>query len=103
MSRLCCVLRGDRHETVRLELLLLLTALFASLTGGSAGDQGRAGVPGIAVVRSAVAAQAAVQPARRTLPAALVSDAPRVERVRLPMVAQAPLVAVARVFERRLE
>lgn len=90
-----------------MELLLLLTALFASLTGASSAGEGpRAAqgiAPGIAFVRAAEAAQAVAQPARRALPASLISHTPRAERASLPLVAQAPLKAVISIFERRLE
>jgi hypothetical protein len=86
-----------------LELLLLLTALFASLTGAASGE--RAGVArqvqGVAVVRSAQAAQAAVQPVSR----AALAVQPVVRRARAvwPRLAAAPVRDIRLVFERRLE
>jgi hypothetical protein len=85
-----------------LELLLLLTAMFASLTG-AAGDRGAVRqVQGVAVVRSAQAAQAAVQPARRVLPMVALPEA-RADRTVWPQLADAPVRNLRLVFERRLE
>jgi hypothetical protein len=86
-----------------LELLLLLTAMFASLTG-AAGD--RTGtvrqMQGVAVVRSAQAAQAAVQPSRRATPVAALPAA-RADRTVWPRLAAEPVRDLRLVFERRLE
>lgn len=88
-----------------MELLLLLTALFASLTGGSADGSGpmRTG-GGVAVVRAAETVQAAVQPARRAaLPASIAAPAPRlVRRIALARTA-APAAALRLAFEQRRE
>jgi hypothetical protein len=86
-----------------LELLLLLTALFASLTGGSAGQQMRGVAPRITVVQAAQVAQAAVQPARRAIPAVAVQPIVRPERVAMPRLAAAPIPAIRPAFERRRE
>lgn len=88
-----------------MELLLLLTAIFASLTGAASGD--RAGpvrqVQGVAVVRAAQAAQAAVVPAQRAIPAVAVPAAVRVVQTAWPLVSAAPVRSIRLVFERRLE
>lgn len=86
-----------------MELLLLLTAMFASLTGAT-GDRSGAvrQMQGVAVVRSAQVAQAAVQPARRAMPAVAV-QAIRPERAAWPRLAAAPMRDLRLVFERRLE
>lgn len=90
-------------ETCRLELLLLLTAFLASLTG--IGQADRAGIrqtQGVAVVQAAQAAQAAVLPARQ---AALAIAVPllRPERVAPLAAAQHAPAALRLPFERRLE
>lgn len=86
-----------------LELLLLLTAFLASLTGaGSADRGGLRQMQGVAVVQAAQAAQAAVLPARRAAPA-LPVPLLRPERV-LPLAAVRNAPAALRLpFERRLE
>ncbi len=86
-----------------MELLLLLTAMFASLTG-AAGDRTGAvrQMQGVAVVRSAQAAQAAVQPVRRTVPAVALPAA-RVGLTAWPRLAAEPVRDLRLVFERRLE
>ena len=86
-----------------MELLLLLTAIFASLTGGASGTADRAAAPGVAVVRAAQAAQAAVQPARVALPRPAIPAAIRPERAALPLHVFAALTALRLPFERRLE
>ncbi|WP_333572206.1 hypothetical protein [Sphingomonas sp.] len=86
-----------------MELLLLLTAFFASLTGGS-GDRGLRPVQGVAVVRLAEAAQAAVQPSRHIVAAA--AALPALSRViALPVfhLAAAPRPALRLAFEQRRE
>jgi hypothetical protein len=85
-----------------LELLLLLTALFASLTGAP-GDRAMGQVQGVAVVRAAQASQAAVQPARRAIPAAAAERRIRPERLAFALPVRAPLADLRRVYERRLE
>lgn len=85
-----------------MELLLLLTALFASLTG-SAGDGGVRQAQGVAVVRAAGVAQAAVQPSRAALPQVAVPARLRPERTVWLALAAAPVRSLRLVFERRLE
>jgi hypothetical protein len=87
---------------IRLELLLLLTALFASLTGAS-GDRAGRPVQGVAVVQAAQAAQAAVQPARRVTGMAPPSVAAHVSQIVRPLVAVAPIPSLRLAFEQRRE
>ena len=90
-------------ETCRLELLLLLTAFLASLTGvGQADRGGIRQVQGVAVVQAAQVAQAAVLPARR---AALALPVPllRPEQAAPLAAVQLPLGELRLPFERRLE
>lgn len=84
-----------------MELLLLLTALFASLTGGSTGQ--RAPVDSVAVVQAARVTQAAVQPARRALPTVAVQPAPAIERIASPLPYAAPISSTRSAPERRRE
>ncbi|MCW3847605.1 hypothetical protein OF829_10150 [Sphingomonas sp. LB-2] len=87
-----------------MELLLLLTALFASLTGSASGDQAAVrGVQGVAVIRAAEVAQAAVQPARAALPRAVLPARVRPAVQRWFAVLPAPIYSLRLVFERRLE
>jgi hypothetical protein len=85
-----------------LELLLLLTAFLASLTG--VGQADRLGVQGqgVAVVHAAQTMQVAVQPVRRSVPVAVV-PALRPVRTIWPASATAPLPVLHFAFERRLE
>lgn len=86
-----------------MELLLLLTAFLASLTGiGQAERGGIRQVQGIAVVQAAQSAQAAVLPARRAAPASAVPLL-RPEKARPLAAVQTALVASHLPFERRLE
>jgi hypothetical protein len=85
-----------------LELLLLLTALFASLTGASS-DRASRPVQGVAVVQAAQAAQAAVQPARRVIGVAMPAAAIHVSRIVHPLVAAAPISSLRLAFEQRRE
>ncbi|WP_448664850.1 hypothetical protein ACG3SL_09310 [Sphingomonas sp. CJ20] len=86
-----------------MELLLLLTALFASLTGVGVGEGAVRQVQGVAVVRAAEGAQAAVLPARRALPVgvAAIGYAGAAQMWALPDFAA--LLATRLPFERRLE
>jgi hypothetical protein len=86
-----------------LELLLLLTAFLASLTGvGQADRGGIRAVQGVAVVQAAQAAQAAVLPARRAAPAIAVPLL-RPEKTRPLAAVQLALGALHLPFERLLE
>lgn len=87
----------------RLELLLILTAFFASLTGAAGERAVVRQVQGVAVVGSAQAAQASVQPARRAIPSAAVPVALRASQAAWPRMRAAPLRSVRMIFERRLE
>jgi hypothetical protein len=86
-----------------LELLLLLTALFASLTGTS-GDRGVHAVQGVAVVRLAESVQAAAEPRRQFVAAAAaLPGAPRATAIRGPHIAAAPVSPLRLAFEQRRE
>ena len=85
-----------------MELLLLLTAFLASLTGGGQADRAVRQVQGIAVVQAAAAAQAATQPARSAVPAVAVPKE-RIDRAMLPAVEARSLPTLHLPFERRLE
>ena len=74
-----------------MELLLLLTAFLASLTGAGSGDRVARQVQGVAVVHAAEVAQAAVQPAQRILPAAASAAALRPARTGVAPAVQPPL------------
>ncbi|UZK67143.1 hypothetical protein [Sphingomonas sp. M1-B02] len=86
-----------------MNLLLLLTALFASLTGTGSGDRVVRQVQGVAVVRAAGVAQAAVQPSQRVaqVHAAAISARPDRAAQALPEAALLPTCYLP--FERRLE
>lgn len=87
-----------------MELLLLLTALFASLTGAASGDRSAVRqVQGVAVVRAAGVAQAAVQPSRAALPQTAAPAQVRPARTLWFKLAAAPVRSLRLVFERRLE
>ena len=87
-----------------MELLLLLTALFASLTGSASGDGAAVRqMQGVAVVHAAEVAQAAVQPSRAALPLAAVPARLRPARTAWLAIAAAPIRSLRLVFERRLE
>ena len=94
--------RALQRRSSPLELLLLLTAMFASLTG-AAGD--RAGtvqqMQGVAVVRSAQAAQAAVQPV--SCGTVTMQPVVRPQRTAWPRLAAEPVRDLRLVFGRRLE
>ena len=86
-----------------MELLLLLTALFASLTGSAQSDNGVRQVQGVAVVHAAEVAQAAVQPSRAALPQAVAPARVRPAATVWLKLAAAPVRSLRLVFERRLE
>ncbi|MGK6355466.1 hypothetical protein ACMGDH_09570 [Sphingomonas sp. DT-207] len=86
-----------------MNLLLLLTALFASLTGGGSGDRALRQVQGVAVARAAEAVQVAVDPAQRALPSVIREGRATQQRKLLPQTRTAPLAATHLPFERRLE
>jgi hypothetical protein len=85
-----------------MNLLLLLTALFASLTGTGSGDRVLRQAQGVAVVQAAETLEATVSPARQTTLFA-VAHGVRIERSILPASAAQPLAATHLPFERRLE
>ena len=95
--------RDLSHEIERLDLLLLLTALLASLTGTGSGDRQLRQVQGVAVVQAAQAARAAVEPARRAVP--FVAPHPtKTVQAAVPVAATAtPVSGTHFPFERRLE
>ena len=86
-----------------MNLLLLLTALFASLTGTGSGDRVVRQVQGVAVVQSAQVAQAAVNRAQRAIPAVLAPRRVEAQRTVWPQSESARLPATYLPFERRLE
>jgi len=86
-----------------LNLLLLLTALFASLTGTGSGDRVVRQVQGVAVVQAAQVAEAEVNRAQRAIPAVPAPRRVEAQRTVWPHSESAPLVATYLPFERRLE
>ena len=87
-----------------MELLLLLTALFASLTGSASGDGAAARqVQGVAVIHAAEVAQAAAQPSRAALPQVAVPARARPAATVWLRLAAAPVRSLRLVYERRLE
>lgn len=90
-------------ERADLNLLLLLTALFASLTGAGTGDRTVRQVQGVAVVQAAQVAEAAVSRAQRAIPAVPAPRRVEAQRNVWPHGESAPLVATYLPFERRLE
>jgi hypothetical protein len=90
-------------EIDRLNLLLLLTALFASLTGIGASDRVVRQAQGVAVVQAAPVAEAAVSRAGQAIPAAGLPRRAVAPRAAWPRSEAAPLIATYLPFERRLE
>jgi hypothetical protein len=86
-----------------LNLLLLLTALLASLTGTGSGDRGLREVQGVAVVRAAEMVEAVSQRAGAARPVLPAADAKIAAGQRWALTEAATLPAVEQRFERRLE
>ena len=86
-----------------MELLLLLTALLASLTGTGSGDRQLRPVQGVAVVHAAEIAQAAVQPARMAVSGQQAAHTMRAAPALYPAATATPLAGQHFPFERRLE
>ncbi|KRC82354.1 hypothetical protein [Sphingomonas sp. Root241] len=86
-----------------MNLLLLLTALLASLTGNGSGDRVVRQVQGVAMVQAAQAAEAAVSRSQRTIPAVPAPRRVEAQRTVWPHSESAPLPATYLPFERRLE
>jgi len=87
---------------IRLELLLLLTALFASLTGAS-GDRSVRPMQGVAVVQAVQVAQAAVQPAQHAIGIVATPNVAHSSKAIRPLVAVAPVSSLRLAFEQRRE
>ena len=90
-------------ERADLNLLLLLTALLASLTGNGSGDRVVRQVQGVALVQTAQAAEAAVSRSQRTIPAVPASRRIETRDIVWPHSESTPLPATWLPFERRLE
>lgn len=90
-------------ERAELNLLLLLTALLASLTGNGSGDRVARQVQGVALVQAAQAAEAVVNRAQRAIPAVPAPRRVEAQRNVWPHGESAPLPATYLPFERRLE
>jgi hypothetical protein len=86
-----------------LNLLLLLTALLASLTGTGSGDRGVCGVQDVAVVRAAEAVQSVSQHARVVRPAHPVAGRVATTRQLWAVSEASVLPGTEQRFERRLE
>lgn len=90
-------------ERADLNLLLLLTALLASLTGAGSGDRVLRQVQGVAVVQAAQVAQGAVQRSQRAIPAVPAPRLAEVRRTIRPHGESTVPAATYLPFERRLE
>lgn len=86
-----------------MELLLLLTALFASLTGAAAGERAGTARQVEQIVQAAEAVQTAVAPAVRTVAPAVARPALRAPRDVTPLAFAAPPAIGRAAPERRLE
>jgi len=86
-----------------LNLLLLLTALLASLTGTGSGDRGMRGVQDVAVVRAAEVVQAVSQGTHAARPSHPVADGVATTGQHWPVSEAAVLPGAEQRFERRLE
>lgn len=89
--------------TAFLNLLLLLTAFFASLTGNGSADAKVHQVSGVAVVQAAKTVEAATQSARAVLPTQAEPVGLLIEAKPLPLDESAALASYYLPFERRLE
>lgn len=86
-----------------MNLLLLLTALLASLTGTGSGDRVARQVQGVAVVQAAQAAEAVASRTQRAIPAVPAPRRVEAQRTIWPQSESTPLPATYLPFERRLE
>ncbi|MDT8757597.1 hypothetical protein MZO42_02700 [Sphingomonas psychrotolerans] len=86
-----------------MNLLLLLTALLASLTGTGPADRNLRGVQDVAVVRAAEAVEAVSQSAGAVRPAHPVADADTAPGQHWAVAEAAALPGAEQRFERRLE
>lgn len=86
-----------------MNLLLLLTALLASLTGSGSGDRGVRGVQDVAVVRAAEMVQAVGQRVSMTRPAHPIADGIATIGQIWAVSEAVALPGAEQRFERRLE
>jgi hypothetical protein len=86
-----------------LNLLLLLTALFASLAGTGSGDRALRQVQGVAVVQAAQVAQAEVHRSQRAIPAVPTPRRVNMQQTAWPRSESVAPAATYLPFERRLE